>query len=61
MSISSGLPTHSAGYVQGDSIKSIVKFAQFYDGYGWFGPLTTLSPGTGYMFKLANAGKAAFA
>ena len=34
----------------GDIIKSYHQFAVFIEGYGWFGPLTTLKPGEGYMY-----------
>lgn len=55
--IDRGLATHSKGYTQGDTIKSMTQFTQYYDGYGWFGSLTTLSPGNGYMLKVAIGGE----
>ena len=34
----------------GDIIKSYRRFAIYIEGYGWFGTLTTLKPGEGYMY-----------
>ena len=39
---------------QGDQIKSQQAFAEYYEGYGWFGT-TTLEPGQGYKLKAACA------
>lgn len=30
------------------------------DGYGWFGQMSSLEPGQGYMMKLAKGGSATF-
>jgi len=56
--LSSGAPTF--GYAQGDQYKSQSSFSEFYDGYGWFGTLLELSPGTGYRVKVATGGSASF-
>merc|ERR1711933_367072 len=45
-----GLPVFS--YIEGDYIKSQLKFAQHYGQYGWHGQLSQLKPGQGYMLKL---------
>ena len=42
--------------VELDYIKSQVYTATYYDGVGWFGSLTEMSPGEGYMVNLANPG-----
>ena len=42
--------------VELDYIKSQVNTATYYDGVGWFGSLTEMSPGEGYMVKLTNPG-----
>ncbi len=39
-----------------DYIKSQTQSSTYYAGYGWFGSLTDLSPGEGYMMKLASPG-----
>ena len=39
---------------QGDQIKSHLSGnAEYYDGFGWYGQLTTLEPGQGYTLKAA--------
>ena len=35
-------------------------FADFYDGFGWYGTLSTLEPGIGYMVRTAVGGTAIF-
>ena len=35
----------------GDYIKSQLGYAEYYDGYGWFGTLTNFLPCKGYMYK----------
>lgn len=35
----------------GDYIKSQTGFSQYYEGIGWLGALSTLSPGNGYMYQ----------
>ena len=40
---------------EGDQIKLQQAFADYYEGYGWFGTLTTLEPGQGYKLKAACA------
>uniref|UniRef100_A0A7S3BUG5 Uncharacterized protein n=1 Tax=Haptolina ericina TaxID=156174 RepID=A0A7S3BUG5_9EUKA len=48
------------GYAQGDQYKSQAAFAEYYEGYGWYGTLTTLQPGQGYKLKISGSGPAAF-
>ena len=40
--------------VQGDKLKSQQGYADFYEGYGWFGSLGTIEPGMGLMYYSAN-------
>jgi len=49
MSVDQGLPAFA--YETGDELKSQLAFSGFYESYGWFGTLTTLSPGAGYKLK----------
>jgi len=42
--------------VTGDLIKNQQGYAQYVDGYGWWGSLLFMDPGKGYMFKTTNAG-----
>jgi len=39
-----------------DYIKNQINSATYFMGYGWFGYLTELVPGEGYMIRLANPG-----
>lgn len=39
---------------EGDMVKSQVSFAIYYNGYGWYGALNTIAPGTGLMYKSSN-------
>lgn len=39
----------------GDMIKSQYEYANYYEGYGWFGSLNYLNPGMGYMYKSTSA------
>lgn len=38
----------------GDMIKSQYAYAQYYEGYGWYGSLNTISIGQGLMYKSMN-------
>ena len=38
----------------GDMIKSQYAYANYYEGYGWFGSLNYMEPGKGYMYKAAD-------
>lgn len=38
----------------GDMIKSQYAYANYYEGYGWFGSLNYMEPGMGYMYKAAD-------
>lgn len=58
-SLSLGLP--SFAYSNGDFIKSQLQFAEFYEGYGWYGSLTTMEQGKGYMMRLTSAGVTSYA
>lgn len=40
--------------VQGDVVKHLQGFSEFYPGYGWYGSLSTLMPGMGLMYKSTN-------
>ena len=40
--------------VQGDMVKHLQGFAEFYPEYGWYGSLSTLMPGMGLMYKSTN-------
>jgi len=42
-----------------DQVKSQTQFATYYDGYGWYGTLTTFNPGNGYSLKVAIGGVSA--
>jgi hypothetical protein len=39
---------------QGDMVKSQKSYANYYEGYGWYGSLNTIKPGDGLMFKSVN-------
>lgn len=39
----------------GDVLKSQQGYTTYYDSYGWFGSLNTMTPGTGYMYKSNNS------
>jgi hypothetical protein len=43
-----------------NQIKDFYTFAEYYEGYGWYGTLTTMVPGTGYMIKTTTAGTATY-
>jgi len=57
-SLADGAPTFD--YPAGAMLKSQMRFANFYDGYGWFGTLTTFEPGKGYKLNVASGGAAIF-
>jgi hypothetical protein len=38
-------------YAQGDQFKNFDDFTDYYAGYGWFGQLSSMVPGVGYMLK----------
>lgn len=40
--------------VQGDMVKYLQGYAEFYPEYGWYGSLATLMPGMGLMYKSTN-------
>lgn len=42
--------------VTGDLIKNQQGYAQYIDGYGWWGSLLFMDPGEGYMLKTADSG-----
>jgi hypothetical protein len=44
-----------------DLVKDRVAFAEYYDGYGWFGSLSHLRPGRGYQMSRAGGGPLVFA
>ena len=43
-----------------DTIKSQMDFATYYENFGWFGQLGSLTPGEGYKMKLIAGGGMAF-
>uniref|UniRef100_A0A7S3AJU5 Uncharacterized protein n=1 Tax=Haptolina ericina TaxID=156174 RepID=A0A7S3AJU5_9EUKA len=49
------LPT-GVSFMDEDQVKSQFVFATFYVGWGWFGTLTDLQPGAGYMLKVHGYG-----
>ena len=46
--------------IEGDMLKAQEGYAEFYEGYGWYGPLETLTSGMGYMYKSNNASPTTF-
>jgi len=57
-SLADGMPVYS--YSTSDHFKSQSAFAEFYEGYGWFGTQTTLDPGVGYKLRVGTGGTATF-
>merc|ERR1719399_247403 len=53
-----GMP--SFAFMNMDYLKSQVGFTTYYEGFGWYGTLTTLEPYKCYMMKLAQGGSATF-
>jgi len=51
-------PTFS--FQSGDQWKNYAQFSEFYEGWGWFGTLMSLSPGGGYKVRTAVSGEATF-
>jgi len=56
--LADGVPTFS--YTNGDLIKSQTQFAELYEGFGFFGTLTTMDPGSGYKVRVSKSGRAVF-
>ena len=54
--INEALASLDATAVADDLIKSQFAFAQYVDGLGWVGSLTTMDPGLGYQINVANGG-----
>ena len=54
MDISNALS--SLTFENGDYIKDQTSYADYYEGSGWFGSLTTMVPGYGYMLKKNTPG-----
>ena len=46
--------------LEGDVLKSQEGYAEFYEGYGWFGSMASFLPGRGYMYKSTSAAPATF-
>ena len=44
----------------GDKLKSQEGYSEFYAGYGWFGSLNTIEPGTGLMYYSSNGDPVTF-
>jgi hypothetical protein len=56
-----GLPSGASITYQVDNeLKSFAAFTTYYADYGWFGTLTHLQPGIGYMLKTSNGGDVTF-
>jgi hypothetical protein len=53
--LQTALPT-GVSFMNEDQVKSQFVFATFYEGWGWFGTLTDLQPGEGYMLKVHGSG-----
>jgi len=51
----------SFAYQGGDEVKGQSQFAEYYDGFGWFGSLSVAEPGKGYKTKVSIGGSATFA
>ena len=47
-------------FAAGDQAKSQYSFSDYYDGYGWYGTLTQMSPGVGYRLRAGSGGSATF-
>lgn len=45
---------------QGDMVKSQKSYANYYEGYGWYGSLNTIKPGDGLMYKSVNDASVTF-
>ena len=50
----------NASTCAGDIAKSQTAFYEYYEGYGWFGTLSQISPGLGYKVKTSAGGQAVF-
>ena len=46
--------------IEGDILKTQEGYAEFYEDYGWYGSLDTLTSGMGYMYKSNNDSPATF-
>jgi len=55
-SMPTGTALSSLSLADLDYLKSQRNSATYYSGYGWFGSLTFMEPGVGYMLKLADPG-----
>uniref|UniRef100_A0A7S3ANW4 Uncharacterized protein n=1 Tax=Haptolina ericina TaxID=156174 RepID=A0A7S3ANW4_9EUKA len=47
-------------YTTGSQLKSQMEFAEYYEGFGFYGTLTNLQPGLGYKLKVSVGGPATF-
>jgi len=56
MDLNSALASLSDILAEGDYIKSQDNYSDFYDGFGWWGPLAMSGPYEGYMLKSASDG-----
>lgn len=56
MPIGDWIPT-GVEFDLGDQVKSQFEFSQFYPGYGWFGVLSNVELGAGYMMLLASTAR----
>ena len=46
--------------IEGDMLKAQEGYAEFYEGYGWYGSLDTLTSGMGYMYKSTSTSPTTF-
>jgi len=61
VTLASGMAVPSGfSYGNGDEFKDFFTFSEFYQGYGWYGTLTSMVPGIGYMLKTASSGTATY-
>ena len=58
VSLAEGAPNFD--YKFGDQFKSQLEFSDYYEGWGWFGPLLRLKPGAGYRVRVTKGGYATF-
>ena len=58
VALNDAAPTFS--YASGDQYKSQLQFAEYYEGFGFFGSLFAVDPGQGYKIKVSGGGIATF-
>ena len=58
--VAMGLAEPTYNYKSGDQLKSQTQFAEYYEGYGFYGSLFTMDPGQGYIIRVSEGGSAEF-